>query len=109
MKTSALLLAFLCIVAPAAARMSHRSVPKCITKNKEPYNKLKSDGSYLGRNEAICDGPFALGISNDGTFALWKKKDIVEEFATDAYILQVADRNDAAFLSVENSEGTLIW
>lgn len=99
MKTFILLFAFLSAIAHAAG-----NVPRCLK-----TKKLKDDGRYLIRDEALCDAPFALGISNDGTFALWKDEAIVQVFATDANTLHVTEVNDEAYVSVENADGSLIW
>ena len=103
MKTCALLL----VVASLSSAVTHavvNSVPRCIR-----TKKLKDDGRYLTRDSALCDAPFALGISNDGTFGLWRDEDIVQVFAVDASFLQVTDSNGEAHVSVYNDDKSLIW
>ena len=92
------------IVSLSAVVYAVSSVPRCLR-----TKKLKDDGRYLVRGEAICDFPYAFGISDDGTFGLWKDGNIIREIATDASVLQVTDSNREVYMSVYNAKKSLIW
>mmetsp|Transcript_24655 Transcript_24655/g.53740 ORF Transcript_24655/g.53740 Transcript_24655/m.53740 type:complete len:293 (+) Transcript_24655:182-1060(+) len=65
----------------------------------------------IGKNRAICDEPYKLGISHDGVFALWKDGAVLEEYATGADTLEVTDNWDGteSFVSVYDDDEQLIW
>ena len=76
-------------------------------------NSGMPNNDHLVTGEAICDGPWKLGISDDHQFGLWKDGLLYELFATGAaYKVEVSESDDGteSFLTVYGmTEIDIVW
>lgn len=76
-------------------------------------NSGMPNNDHLVTGEAICDGPWKLGISDDHQFGLWKDGfGLYELFATGADKVEVSESDDGteSLLTVYGmTEDDIVW
>ena len=109
--TSASVAAVLCAIA-STANGNVYDEPSC----KLGLKRLNSDmpnNDHLMNGEAICDGPWKLGINDHHQFGLWRDEiGLYELFATGAHKVQVAESEDGteSYLTVYGmTDDDIVW
>jgi len=107
--TAASIVVALCVIA-TTANASNEPSCKGILKR---LNSGMPSNDHLVTGEAICDGPWKLGISNGLQFGLWKDGfGLYELFATGAEKVEVSESDDGtkSFLTVYGmTDDDIVW
>ena len=100
-----------CAIASTASGSTYNE-PSC----KLGLKRLNSDmpnNDHLVVDEAICDGPWKLGINEHHQFGLWRDEiGLYELFATGAHKIQVAESEDGteSYLTVYGmTDDDIVW